>query len=620
MAISNGSNEMKKQISVATEHIFPVIKKWLYSEKEIFLRELVSNACDAVTKLRRLEGLAQFALPEGESYRVDVALDEEENTLTISDNGIGMTKDEVEKYICQIALSGALDFIEKYEGDEGEKNGIIGHFGLGFYSAFMVAERVEICTTSYQGGETTLWSCTENGEYEYLSCEESRGRGTDVILHLGEEGKEYANKAKLQEILTKYCAFMPVEIFLSVVGEAPETDEKGEVKPVEPVNDTAPLWLKNPSDCTEEEYKKFYSDLFRDWREPLFQIHISADYPLNFKGILYFPKIASEYESLEGQVKLYYNQVFVADNIKEVIPEYLLMLRGVLDCPELPLNVSRSYLQNSGYVAKISAHIVKKVADKLCAMAKNERERFEGLWRDLKLFVEYGALRDRKFYDRVKDCVLLEKVGGGFCTPDEYIGSVKELCEGKIYYATDPVTQAQYISLFEGQGIPVVLLDKVIDSQFIGILEESKSVKFLRVDAEAAEALKGDGEDYQDESAEPLMKKVSGLETLKVEFAVLKDADVPAVLNVNEESRRIADMMKMYSPDGKGSDFPTEMTLILNSASPLVRKLFSCEDGEKKERAAAQLWSLSLLAQRQLTAEELKKFLRQSYRTVEDSL
>ena len=623
MAISNGTSEMKKQISVATEHIFPVIKKWLYSEKEIFLRELVSNACDAVTKLRRLEGLAQFTLPEGESYRVDVALDEEENTLTISDNGIGMTKDEVEKYICQIALSGALDFIEKYEGGEGEKNGIIGHFGLGFYSAFMVAERVEIRTTSYQGGETTLWSCTENGEYEYLPCDEPRGRGTDVILHLGEEGKEYASKAKLREILTKYCAFMPVEIFLSAVGEAPETDESGEVKPAEqaePVNDTAPLWLKNPSDCTEEEYKKFYSDLFRDWREPLFQIHISADYPLNFKGILYFPKIASEYESLEGQVKLYYNQVFVADNIKEVIPEYLLMLRGVLDCPELPLNVSRSYLQNSGYVAKISAHIVKKVADKLCSMAKNERERFEGLWRDLKLFVEYGALRDRKFYDRVKDCVLLEKVGGGFCTPDEYIESVKELCEGKIYYATDPVTQAQYIALFEGQGIPVVLLDKVIDSQFIGILEESKSVKFLRVDAEAAEALKGDGEEFSDESAEPLLKKVSRLDSLKVEFAVLKDAEIPAVLNVNEESRRVADMMKMYSPDGKGGDFPTEMTLILNSASPLVRKLFACEDGEKKERAAAQLWSLSLLAQRQLTAEELRNFLKQSYRTVEESL
>lgn len=616
------NQEETSRISVATEHIFPVIKKWLYSEKEIFLRELVSNACDAVTKLRRLEGLAQFTLPEGEKYRVDVTLDEKKKLLTISDNGIGMTREEVEKYICQIALSGALDFIEKYEGKEGdgEKNGIIGHFGLGFYSAFMVADRVEILTRSYTGGETTLWSCTENGDYHFVEADEERARGTDVILHLGEEGKEYCAESKLREILRKYCAFMPVEIFLTVKGKKAEKDADGKPIPEAPINETSPLWLKAPSECSDEEYKKFYTDLFQDWREPLFQIHLSADYPLNFKGILYFPKIANEYDSLEGQVKLYYNQVFVADNIKEVIPEYLLMLRGVLDCPELPLNVSRSYLQTNGYVQKISAHIVKKVADKLCSMFRTDREGYEKLWRDLKLFVEYGSLRDSKFYDRVKDCVLLEKVGGGYLTPAEYTEAVKELCPDKIYYATDAVTQAQYISLYEAGGIPVVLLDKVIDTQFIGTLENDRKVKFLRVDAEAAGALKTDAEALTDESAEPLFRKASGLEELKVAFVSLKDENVPAILNVSEESRRIADMMRMYSPDGKLPPMPEDMTLLLNSSSPLTRKLLATAEDEKRERAAAQLWSLALLAQRQLTAEELKKFLQSAYRSIEESL
>ena len=606
----------KGGISVATEHIFPVIKKWLYSEKEIFLRELVSNACDAVTKLRRLEGLAQFTLPEGESYRVDVTLDEDEKTLTISDNGIGMTKEEVQKYICQIALSGALDFIEKYEGETEGKNGIIGHFGLGFYSAFMVATRVEIVTRSYTGEPTVRWSCTDGGEYEFTTPEGERGRGTDIILHINEdEGNEYLSKFKLEEVLQKYCAFMPVEIYLHDTKEEKKEGEDAE----KPVNNTSPLWMKAPSECTDEEYKEFYADVFHDWREPLFQIHLSADYPLNFKGILYFPKIASEYESLEGQVKLYYNQVFVADNIKEVIPEYLLMLRGVLDCPELPLNVSRSYLQNSGYVSKISAHIVKKVADKLCGMCRTDRAHFEGLWRDIKLFVEYGAIRDPKFYDRVKECILLEKTGGGFLTPDEYLEQAKETNPDKIYYATDPVTQAQYISLYEGQGITVVLLDKVIDSQFISVLENDKKVKFLRVDAETADSLKGDG-DFKDDSAEALFRKVSGNDKLKVEFAALKDEGVPALLNIAEESRRMADMMRMYSMGAAMPPMPEDMVLLLNSASPLIRKLFATAEDELRESTAKQLWSLALLAQRQLTAEELKTFLAESFKTLEKAL
>ena len=634
--------EILKQggISVATEHIFPVIKKWLYSEKEIFLRELVSNACDAVTKLRRLEGLAQFSLPEGEKYRVDVTLDEEEKTLTVSDNGIGMTMEEVQKYICQIALSGALEFIEKYEGEsdggDSGKNGIIGHFGLGFYSAFMVAGRVEIVTRSYTGAPTVHWSCSDGGEYEFSAPEGERERGSDIILHINEdEGGEYLSKYKIEEVLRKYCAFMPVEIFLhskkeesDAEAEAEKEKKKkkdggekdgGETPEEKPINCTSPLWMKAPSECSEEEYKKFYTEVFRDWKEPLFQIHLSADYPLNFKGILYFPRLASEYESLEGQVKLYYNQVFVADNIKEVIPEYLLMLRGVLDCPELPLNVSRSYLQNSGYVSKISAHIVKKVADKLCGMCRTDRAHYEELWRDIKLFVEYGGIRDPKFYDRVKECVLLEKTGGGFVTPEEYLEQAKATNEGKVYYATDPVTQAQYISLYEGQGITVVLLDKIIDTQFISVLENDKKCKFLRVDAETADSLKGEG-DFKDDSAEALFRKVSGNEKLKVEFTALKDEGVPALLNIAEESRRMADMMKMYSMGEKLPPMPEEASLLLNSSSPLIRKLFDTADDALRESTAKQLWSLALLAQRQLTAEELKAFLAESFKTLENAL
>lgn len=604
-------------ISVETEHIFPIIKKWLYSEKEIFLREIVSNACDAVTKLKRLISLGGVE-EDDLAYKITVALDKNEKTLTVTDNGVGMSAEEVEKYICNIALSGAMEFIQKYEqGDD--KNGIIGHFGLGFYSAFMVADSVEIYSKSYTDAPAVHWSCDESGNYTMEPAEE-RERGTSVVLHLSEEGEEYLESAKLRAVLDRYCAFLPVAIYFED-GSEPEKDEEGNAVQPEPINDTTPLWMKNPSDCTEEEYKQFYSKVFGDWREPLFWVHINADYPLNFKGILYFPPLRSEYDNLEGQVKLYYNQVFVADNIKEVIPEYLLMLRGVLDCPELPLNVSRSYLQNSSYVSKISAHIVKKVADKLNSLFNLEREKYEGFWNDIKLFVEYGCLKDKKFYDRVSNSLLLATCNDRFVTVDEALEAAKEKHEGKLYYATDKVSQAQYVSLFEGQGITVHLLNGPLEMQFMNLIEDQKKCKFLRIDADIAEALKGDGEIMQDEALESLFKEVSGNDKLKVSFEALADDSIPALLNLSEESRRYEDMMRYYSRStDKMPSGLAESTLVLNSASPLIRKLSALSDSETKKAAAAQIWSLSLLAQRQLTAEELKTFLNQSYKTLSDAI
>ena len=487
-------------ISIELEHIFPIIKKWLYSEKEIFLREIVSNACDAITKLRRLCSLGEADV-DLSAEKIWVELDKDASTITVIDNGIGMTKEEVVKYICQIALSGALDFIQKYEGSETDaaQNGIIGHFGLGFYSAFMVSDAVDVITRSYQGGPAVKWSCGDDGNYEITEDYDDPDNyvptcGTAVVMHINDEGREFLSGWKLREILDKYCAFMPEEIYFDD-GEEKEPKEGEEPKEEKPVNDTHPLWQKNPSDCTDEEYKEFYQKVFHDWKEPLFHIHLKADYPLNFKGILYFPRIASEFDSLEGQVKLYYNQVFVADNIKEVIPAYLLMLKGVLDCPELPLNVSRSYLQNSGYVAKISQHITKKVADKLNSMFTNEREAYEKIWRDLKTFVEYGSLRDRKFYDRVKGSVLLETTDGSYKTIDEYLEAAKEKHENKIYYATDVTAQSKYVKMFRDEGIEVAVLDRIIDTQFVNVVEETREgVKFARIDAELADIFKADGD------------------------------------------------------------------------------------------------------------------------------
>lgn len=613
----NMDEKIKKGgISVETEHIFPIIKKWLYSDKDIFLREIVSNACDAVTKLRRLTSLGQVSdIPD--DYKITVKADKEERTITVSDNGIGMTEEELDRYLCQIALSGALDFINKYEGEESRNNGIIGHFGLGFYSSFMVSDRVTVVTKSYTGAPAVKWECTDSGEYT-LSPSDKETRGTDVIMHIADGEDEYLEDGKLKSILEQYCSFMPVEIYYE--GEKkpePEKKEGEEAKEPEapkPINDTHPLWMKNPSDCTEEEYLEFYRKVFHDYREPLFHIHINADYPLNFRGILYFPKITNEYESLEGQVKLYYNQVFVADNIKEVIPEFLLMLRGVIDCPELPLNVSRSYLQNSGYVAKMSQHIVKKVADKLNSLFTTERENYEKLWQDIKIFVEYGSLREKKFYDRVKDSVIYQLTGGRYVTLDEYLEGAKEKHENTVYYATDKMAQAQYISMLEGEGIDVMYLDKGLDNQFISMIEQERNVKFLRVDSGVADALRGDGEKFESKALADLFVKVSGNDKLKVTFENLKDGTLPAMLTVSDQDRRFGEMMRLYGMQNDGMPAP-EGELVLNSGSDMIKRLAAkAESGDESAAdSAGYIYRLALLAQRKLSAEELKDFLRGSF-------
>ncbi len=612
-------NTEKGGISVEIEHIFPIIKKWLYSEKEIFLREIVSNACDAVTKLKRLTSLGEAQIDDP-NYKITVTLDKAARTLTVSDNGIGMTEDEVRRYICQIALSGALEFIEKYEGSDAASDGIIGHFGLGFYSSFMVSDTVDVITRSYTTENAVKWVCTDAGDYEITTDYFREERGTDVVMHIMDDEAEFLDENRIRAILDKYCSFMPVEIYLDVIkpdeestGDGAETVEK------KPVNDVNPLWQKNPSDCTDEEYDQFYHKVFADFREPLFHIHLNADYPLNFKGILYFPRISHEYDSLEGQVKLYYNQVFVADNIKEVIPEFLLMLKGVLDCPELPLNVSRSYLQNSGYVSKISAHIVKKVGDKLCSMFNLERESYEKLWNDLKTFVEYGCLRDRKFYDRVKSAVIYATTDGRYVTLDEYLEKAKEKHENTIYYTADVTAQAQYISMFAAEGIEVIVLDKMIDTQFVNVIEqENEGVKFVRIDADVAGALKADGTAEVNEKLAEIFKEVSKNSDLKVSFELLKNEKIPAVLNISEESRRMDDMMRMYRMRSGNTDnmnFPTDATLVVNAANPLIKRL--CETGaaddDKTKKIAKQIYTLALLAQRQLTAEELQDFLSDSF-------
>ena len=589
--------QMKKGgITVETEHIFPIIKRWLYSDKEIFLRELVSNACDAVTKMKRLVSLNE-ATSDG-NYRIDVKVTEEEKTLTVSDNGLGMSEEEIDRYINQIALSGALEFIQKYEG-ENEDSGIIGHFGLGFYSAFMVADRVEIVSKSFTDAPAVKWNCNELGEYEMSEADKAE-RGTDIILHVTDEEADFLKKETLTRILDKYCAFMPIEIYLN-----------GEEKPI---NDTTPLWLKNPSDCTPEEYSEFYKKLFADWQEPLFYIHINADYPLNFKGILYFPKPSHEFSNMEGQVKLYYNQVFVADNIKEVIPEYLMTLRGVLDCPELPLNVSRSYLQNSGYVSKISAHIIKKVADKINSLFNTEREKYEGIWDDLKPFVEYGCMRDKKFLDRVKGSVIYKTVEDKYVTLSEYTEkNTKEA--GKVFYATDKTQQSRYIALLKEAEIDVLLLDSIIDSQFITHLEqENADVKFVRCDSDIAAALKSEGETVENEVLKELFVEAIGKEKTEIEFAALKNEKTPAMITLSEQERRFADMMKLYS---RGENMPgmdnMGEKLIVNTKNALIEKIGSMlSDPAKKETAkllAKQVYMLALVSQRTLTADELEAFV-----------
>ena len=676
-----GSAGVKKGgISVETAHIFPVIKKWLYSDKDIFIREIVSNASDAVVKLKRLDSLGEISLPEGEKFRVTVELDKTAGTVTVTDNGIGMTAEEVEKYICSIALSGALDFINKYEGTDGA-SGIIGHFGLGFYSSFMVSDSVEIDTLSYSGGGAVRWICSEAGEYEMTPSDRTE-RGTSVIMHISDDEKEYLDAAKLRDVIDKYCAFMPVPIYLITdedgddyiladPGEKKEADaeEEGEdkekkekdkasgTKEIKPLNDTVPLWTRPQSELKDEDYNKFYHKLFRDFDDPLFYIHINADYPLNFKGVLFFPKLRNETQSLEGEVKLFYNQVFVADNIKEVLPDYLLMLRGALDCPELPLNVSRSYLQDSAYVKRIAQFIVKKVADKLNSLARNDREKYEKVYDDIKIFVEYACLREKKFYDRVADSLLLKLTDGSFATFDEYLERAakkasadkpeddadagddksaeektdgeeeKKKPEGTVWYATDTALQTQYIRMLNDAGTEVAVFDLMLDSQYLTAIEQYRQgIEFRRVDADISGALRSeDGTTAETPgSLVSLFRKVSGNEKLEVKSEALKDREVPAVLLINEQSRRFEDMMKLYSAPGeKVAGLPLDATLTLNTASgPYARLSELAGDGEgadpvRAEKLASFVFRLALLAQKKLTAEELTAFLSDSYRLLD---
>jgi len=626
-------NVKKGGISVETEHIFPIIKKWLYSEKDIFLREIVSNAQDAITKLKRLSSLGQYDGGD-EPYRITVTLDKEASTLTVEDNGIGMTVEELEKYICQIALSGALDFIQKYESADAEasKNGIIGHFGLGFYSAFMVSDSVELETRSYTGAKAVHWDCTDSGEYE-ISDGSRTEHGTAVIMHISDGEKEYLDEHRIKAMLEKYCSFMPVEIYFKNIGDECECGHHHEHHDHDcdcdeckcedkPINDITPLWTKPASECKDEDYKEFYHRVFSDFKDPLFWIHINADYPLNFKGILFFPKFKNEYESIEGQVKLYYNQVFVADNIKEVIPEYLLMLKGVLDCPELPLNVSRSYLQNNTYVSKLSAHIVKKVADKLNYLKNNDRGEFEKVWDDIKAFIEYACMRDRKFYERVKDSMLLKLFDGSYVTLDEYLEIAKETNEGVVYYATDKSLQAQYISMFEGRGIKVALLESTVETQYVSMLEQFRGgVKFLRVDSDIASALKGEGDIEHKEDIKALFTAIDGCDKLNVAFEAIKDSKIPAILNISEESRRMDEMMKLYAlaENETAASLPLDTTLVINTASPVTEKLVGLvkEDSENKERFARYIYKLALMSYRRLSADEMQSFLADSYELLE---
>ncbi len=597
----------KGGISVQTEHIFPIIKRWLYSDKEIFLRELVSNASDAETKLKHLTAVGQATEIKGD-YRIDVTVDKEAKTITVEDNGIGMTEEEVKQYINQIALSGALDFIQKYES--ASSDGIIGHFGLGFYSAFMVADTVELETRSYNGASAVKWVCNTDGEYE-MSDSAKEGRGTIITLHVTEEEAEFLEADRLRGILEKYCSFLPFPLYFKEANtSSDESAEEEKVQELTPINDVQPLWQKMPNECTEEEYTAFYHKVFHDPLDPLFHIHINADYPLNFKGILYFPRLGNEYRSLEGEVKLFYNRVFVADNIKEVIPEYLLMLKGVLDCPELPLNVSRSYLQNSGYVSKISAHIVKKVCDKLAGLHNTAPDQYQSFWNDIKIFVEYGCIKDKKFYDRMKDIVLFRTTEEEYVTLSEY-RKKEGAKDGIIYYATDLTQQSVYVKLYKDQGIPVILLDQLIDSQFINVIElNEENTTFQRIDS-VTDEIRKDGTSEDTSPLSELFIEASGKKDLTVKETVLKDTAIPAILNITEKSRRMNELAEIYGM--KDVHLPLEEILVLNKESPIVQKLHTDCKSDTSKAVARQLYLLAVLNLRPFTAEELQTFMEGSY-------
>lgn len=615
----------KGNISVDSENLFPIIKKWLYSDKDIFLRELVSNGCDAVTKLKKLAGIGEAQVSEDEKFKVTVSIFKDAKKLVISDNGIGMTAEEIDKYINQIAFSGASDFLAKYKEEDDKGAQIIGHFGLGFYSAFMVADSVEIDSLSYQdGAKAAKWTCDGSMEFELTDGERTE-RGTTITLNIAEDSEEFLEEGTIRSILHKYCAFLPIEIYLETADKKEECDcghehDEEEHHEPKPINNTDPLWMKKPSECTEEDYKEFYRNVFMDFNEPLFWIHLNVDYPFNLKGILYFPKINHEFAGQEGQIKLYNNQVFVADNVKEVIPEFLMLLKGVIDCPDLPLNVSRSFLQNDGYVKKISAHITKKVADKLTSIYNTEKENYEKYWDDINVFIKYGCLRDEKFYDKVKDVILYKDLDDKYVTLDAYL-------EGKekkdVYYVSDPTVQSQYIKMFKDQGLNAVVLPTMMDTHFISFVEMKQAdVKFKRIDS-AINDISDDGE--KDEAAkaedEKLIEKFKekiGDESLKIEVQALKDENVPAVILLGEQSRRMQEMYRAYGQQmaGMADMFKDEFTLVINSNNALIKKIDTLSDDDA-ELVISHVYDLAKISHSPLGAEQMTRFVERSNKLLE---
>ena len=638
-------------LSINSENIFPVIKKWLYSDHDIFVRELISNGCDAVTKLKKLSLMGEFDEPD-EPYRIDVTTSANDKTITFTDNGIGMTEEEVEKYINQIAFSGAEAFLEQYK-DKATEEQIIGHFGLGFYSAFMVADKVTIETKSYKDGEDAVyWECEDGLEYSMKKCIKA-DRGTTITLYLNEDSYEFANEYRIKEVIDKYCSFMPVEIYYTNADEPQEDpkdatvdvdakevsdtadnaeDSKGpdaddtkteEKKPEapKPLNTTTPLWAKHPNDCTDEEYKEFYRKVFHDYKEPLFWIHLNMDYPFNLKGILYFPKINTQYDNLEGTIKLYNNQVFVADNIKEVIPEFLMLLKGCIDCPDLPLNVSRSALQNDGFVKKISDYITKKVADKLSGMYKTHREDYEKYWDDINPFIKFGCLKDLKFLDKMKDFCIYKNLDGKYITFPEYLEAGKEKYENKVFYVTDEQAQSQYINMFKAEGMDALIMTQTIDSPFITLLEQkNENVHFYRIDAELSDNFVG--EELSEETAKEYKDKLTAtfekaldMKNLNVKVESLKDENTSSILTQPEETRRMQEMMKMYGMAGMDPSMFGQgegETLILNSNNKLVKYVLDNPDSDNTATICCQLYDLAVLANRPLSAEAMTKFIARS--------
>ena len=625
----------KGNISVDSENLFPIIKKWLYSDKDIFLRELVSNGCDAITKLKKLASIGDAKIGEDEKFKVTVSIFKDAKKLVISDNGIGMTAEEIDKYINQIAFSGASDFLAKYKEEDDKGSQIIGHFGLGFYSAFMVADSVEIDSLSYQdGAKAARWTCDGSMEFDMTDGDRTE-RGTTITLNIAEDSENFLEESTIRSILHKYCAFLPVEIYLEVPDDSEkdedkkaeestsetttdgETEEKEEPKPI---NNTNPLWMKKPSECTDEEYKEFYRNVFMDFNEPLFWIHLNVDYPFNLKGILYFPRINHEFAAQEGQIKLYNNQVFVADNVKEVIPEFLMLLKGVIDCPDLPLNVSRSFLQNDGYVKKISAHITKKVADKLTSIYKNEKENYEKYWDSIDIFIKYGCMRDEKFYDKVKDVIIYKDLDDKYITLDEYLDGKDEK---DVYYVSDPVTQSQYINMFKNQGLNAVILPNMMDTHFISFIEmKQQGVKFKRIDSAINDisdtAEKDDAAKEQDEKLIEKFKNEIGDESLKIEVQSLKDDSIPAVILLGEQSRRMQEMYRSYGQQmaGMADMFKDEFTLVLNSNNSLIKKIDTLND-EDANLVIDHVYDLAKISHSPLNAEQMTKFIERSNKLLE---